>query len=160
MWYLITFRDMLRTSQLLQKNRKGNNSVITCDRATVLAFTLSLEALYQCVKFYLIPFYTLRDMLRTSLLLQQVRREVITCNRVTVLALRIISAAVSQRIKFHLILFCPFRDMQWTNLILQKNRKGYNSINTDDRVMVLAFCIFPHSLLLLYQVSFIYLQYF
>ena len=31
-----TFRDMLWTSLLLQKIRKGNNSVITCDRDTVL----------------------------------------------------------------------------------------------------------------------------
>ena len=69
---------MLWTSQLLQKkkNRKGNNSIITCYRATVLAFTLSLKALYQCIKFHLNSFYTVRDMLRTSLLLQKLRREV------------------------------------------------------------------------------------
>ena len=39
-------------------------------------------------------------------------------------------------------------------------RKGNNTINTDDRVMVLAFCTSSHSPLSLYQVSFIYLQYF
>ena len=56
--------------------RKGNNSIITCDIAMVLAFTISLIALYQCIKFHLIPFYTLRDMLRTSLLLKKLRLEV------------------------------------------------------------------------------------
>ena len=34
---------------------KGNNSVITCDRATILAFTQSLISFYQCIKFHLIP---------------------------------------------------------------------------------------------------------
>ena len=65
-----TFRDMLRTN----KNAilgKGNNSKITCDRATILAFTQPLIALYQCIKFHLIIFSTLRDMLWTSLLSQQ-----------------------------------------------------------------------------------------
>ena len=43
---------------------------------------------------------------------------------------------------------------------IAKIRKGNNSINTDDRVMVLAFCTSPYNSLSLYQVSFIYLQYF
>ena len=84
--------------------RKMNESE---EKATDLAFTLSLIALYQCIKFHLIHFYTLRDMLLTSLLLQ-----------------------------------------------------GNNSINTDDRAMVLPFCTSPRSPLSLYQVLFIYLQYF
>ena len=33
-----TFRGMLWTSLLLEKIGKGNNSIITCDRVTVLAF--------------------------------------------------------------------------------------------------------------------------
>ena len=41
-----------------------------------------------------------------------------------------------------------------------KIKKGSNSVNTGDRVMVLAFCISHHSLLLVYQVSLNYLQYF
>ena len=39
---------------------------------------------------------------------------------------------------------------------IAKIRKGNNSINIDDRVMVLAFCTFPHSPLSLYEVSFRY----
>ena len=69
-----TFRDMLQTSLLLQKIRKGNNSEITCNSVMVLA--IPLMAVYQWIKFYLIPFYTFRDMLRTSFLLQKLRMEV------------------------------------------------------------------------------------
>ena len=43
---------------------------------------------------------------------------------------------------------------------IAKIKKGNNSVNTCDRVMVLAFCNSPQSSLSLYQVSFIYLQYF
>ena len=38
--------------------------------------------------------------------------------------------------------------------------KGSNSVNTGDRVMILAFSNFLHVPLSVYQVSFIYLQYF
>ena len=76
---------------------------------TELWFLHSALAICQCTKFHLIPFYTLRDMLRTSLLLQKLRS---------------------------------------------------NTINSGDRVMVLAFCDSPYSPLSVYQVSFIYLQYF
>ena len=44
----------------------GNNSENTCDRATILAFTQPLIALYQSIKFHMIPFNTYTDMLRTS----------------------------------------------------------------------------------------------
>ena len=46
--------------------------------------------------------------------------------------------------------------MQRTNLNIAKIRMGNNSINTDDRILVLAFCTFPHSPLSLYQVLFIF----
>ena len=42
---------------------------------------------------------------------------------------------------------------------IAKIRQENNSINTDTRIMVLAFCTFSHSPLSLFQVSFIYLQY-
>ena len=50
---------------------------------------LSLLALYQYIKFHFIPFYTFRDMLRTSFLLQKLNRGSYsenTSNRVMVLA--------------------------------------------------------------------------
>ena len=43
--------------------------------ATILAITQPLIAIYQCIKFHLIPFNTLRDMLQTSLLSQQEHRK-------------------------------------------------------------------------------------
>ena len=45
-------------------------------------------------------------------------------------------------------------------LFIAKIKKGRNSINTGDRVMVLAFYNFPHGPLSVYQVSLNYLQYF
>ena len=44
-------------------------------------------------------------------------------------------------------------------LFIAKIKKESNSVNTGDRVMVLAFCNSPHGPLSLYQVSFTYLQY-
>ena len=90
---------------IIAKIRKGNNSVITCDGLWFLCSALSLMGLYQCIKFYLIPFYTFRDMLRTSFL-------------------------------------------------LQKFKKGSNSVNTGDRVAVLAFCTSSDGPLSIYQVLF------
>ena len=45
-------------------------------------------------------------------------------------------------------------------LFIAKIKKGSNSVNTGDYVMVLAFCNSLQGPLLVYQVSFIYLQYF
>ena len=45
-------------------------------------------------------------------------------------------------------------------LFIAKIKKGSSSINTGDRVIVLAFCNSLHGPLSVYQVSFIYLQYF
>ena len=47
-----TFRDMLWTSFLLQKIKKGSNSINTGDRVMVLESEIPLMALYQCIKFH------------------------------------------------------------------------------------------------------------
>ena len=69
----------------------GNNSIIL---VIELPF-IPLIALYQCIKLHLIPFNSLRGMLRTDkLIIAKVKmgnNSVITCNRVTVLTLCIIS---------------------------------------------------------------------
>ena len=76
LWFLKYALD----KPIITKIRKGNNnSIVTCDRATVLAFTLSLIALYQCIKFHLIPFYTLRDKLIIAKIKMGIN-SVITCN--------------------------------------------------------------------------------
>ena len=64
--------------------------------------------------------------------------------------------AVSQCIKFHLILFLYFQRNALDKFNIAKIRKRNNSINSDVKVMVLAFCTFPHSPLSLYQVSFFF----
>ena len=123
---------------------------------------LPLIALYHCIKFHLFIFNTFRDMLQTSLLLQKIRKgnnSVKACDIVQVLDYALPLMAIYQYIKFHLIPFITFRDMLRTNFLLQKIKKGSNSVNTGDRVMVLAFCNSPHGPLSVYQVSFNYLQF-
>ena len=41
--WLASFRDMLRTSFLLQKLKKGSNSINTVDRVTILALYTSVD---------------------------------------------------------------------------------------------------------------------
>ena len=69
-----TLRDMLRASLLLQKlRRKGTQPLLVTELQFVYS-TLSLIAVSQCIKFYLILFYTFRDMYRTNLILQKLGR--------------------------------------------------------------------------------------
>ena len=85
---------------------------------------------------------------------------IITCNRFTFIALCTISdgSLSMYQVSFDSRLY--FQRYAPDKFNIAKLRKGYNSINTNDRVTVLVFCTFPHSSLSLYQVSFIYLQYF
>ena len=101
-------------------------------------------------------FNTFKDMLRTSLLLQRLGKEinsVITCDRVTVLALCTFSdghlsmyqAAFNSLLYFQR--YAPdklFIAKITDKLFIAKIKKGSNSINNGDRVMVLAFCNSPH----------------
>ena len=57
-----TFTEMLQTNLLLRKLERGI-TVITCDRVMVLALCTSSDDIF---KFYLIPFFTFRDILRTN----------------------------------------------------------------------------------------------
>ena len=52
---------MLKTSLLLQKVRVGSNSVITCNRVTVLALCTISDGHFSMYRFILILFYTFRD---------------------------------------------------------------------------------------------------
>ena len=62
------------------------------------------------------------------------------------------------RISFNSLLY--FQRYAPDKLFIAKNKKGSNSVNTGERVVVLAFCNSLHGPLSVYQVSFIYLQYF
>ena len=95
-------------------------------------------------------------MLQTNLLLQNLGRViiVITCDRVMALALCTSSDDILSMIQalFNSLLY--FHRHALDQLNIAKIRKGSNSINTSDRVMVLAFCNSPHGPLSVYQVSF------
>ena len=100
-------------------------------------------------------------MLQTSLLLQKIRKEnnsEITCDRVMVLALCTSSDGhlTMYQVSFNSLLY--FQRYAPDKLFTAKIKKGSNSINTGDRVMVLAFCSSPHGPLSVYQTSKNYLQ--
>ena len=61
-------------------------------------------------------------------------------------------------VSFNSLLY--FQRYALDKLFIAKIRKGSNSANTGNRVLVLAFCNSLHGPLSVYQVSFIYLQYF
>ena len=119
-------------------------------------------ALYQCIKFHLFIFNSFRDMLRASLQLQTLERKInllLLVIRVTVLALCTSSGGCLSiyQVSFDSLLY--FQRYAPDKLLVAKIKKS-NSVNIGDRVMVLAVCNFTYSPLSLYQVSFIYLQYF
>ena len=67
---------MLWISLLLQKLEREITLQLLVKELQFLHSALSLIAVYQRIKFHLIPFYIFRDMLQTSFLLQKLRREV------------------------------------------------------------------------------------
>ena len=136
---------MYRTNLKLQK-MKGNNSINTDNMVMVFDSALPLIHLYHCVKFHLFIFNTFRDIFRTNLLLQKLGREitVITCDRVTVLAF---STSSDGHLSMYQVSFNPllyFQRYAPDKLFIAKIKKGSNSVNAGDRVMVFAFCISPH----------------
>ena len=152
-----TFRDMLRTS-LLQKLRREVTLYILVTGLCFLHSAIPLIVLYHCIKFHLFIISTFRDMLRTSLLLQELGTEitVIYCGRVMVLALFTYSDGCLSmyQISFNSILY--FQRYSLDKLFIAEIKKGSNSVNTGGRVIVLAFC----NPLSVSQVSLNYLQYF
>ena len=65
---------MPRTSLLLQKLEREITLYLLVKELRFLHCALSLMTVYQCIKFHFIPFVTFIDMLRTSFLLQKLRR--------------------------------------------------------------------------------------
>ena len=114
---------------------------------------LPLKALYQSIKFNLIPFYTFRNMLQTSFKLQKIKKgsnPVNTSDGVTVLA------------------FCTSSDSPLSMYQVSFNSPLYFQryaphklfLNTGARVIVFAIFNSPHGSLSVYQVSLNYLKYF
>ena len=71
-----TFRDVLRTSLLLQKLEREITLKQDLIELWFLHPAFPLIAVFECIKCHLILFNTFRDILRTSFLLQKLRREV------------------------------------------------------------------------------------
>ena len=82
---------------------------------------------------------------------------VITCNRVTVLAPCTISDGCLSKYQVSFDSLLYFQRYAPDIFNIAKTRRGNNSINTDDKGMVLAFCTFLYSPLSLYRFSSIYL---
>ena len=102
-------------------------------------------------------------MLQKSLPLQKLENgnnSESTCDRVMVLEICNTSDGLLSiyQVSFNSLLY--FQRYAPDKLFTGKIKKGSNSINTSDRIMVLAFCNFPHGPLSVYQVSLNYLQYF
>ena len=90
-------------------------------------------------------------MLQTNLLLQKLGREITvkTCDRIMFLALCASGDILSMcQVLFNSLLY--FQRYAPDKLNIAKNRKDSNSVNTGDRLMVLAFCDFPHGPLSVY----------
>ena len=120
-------------------------------------------ALYQCIKFHLFIFNTCRDMLQTSLLLKKIRKgnnSVTTCDRVTVHALCTSSGGCLSMYQVSFNSLQYFQRYALDKHFIAKNKKGSNSVNTGDKIMIFAFCNSPFGPLSVYQVSLKYLQYF
>ena len=124
---------------------------------------LPLKALYQSIKFNLIPFYTFRNMLHTSFKLQKIKKgsnPVNTSDGVTILAFCTSSDSplsmyqVSFNSPLYFQIYAPHK------LFIAKMKKGSNSVNTGARVIVFTIFNSPHGSLSVYQVSLNYLKYF
>ena len=91
-------------------------------------------------------------MLWTGFLLQKLGREItlITCDRVTVLAPCTFSDGHLSMYQVSFNSLPHFQRFAPDKLFIAKIKKGSNSVNTGDRVMVLAFCNSPHSPLSVY----------
>ena len=101
-------------------------------------------------------------MLWTGLLLQKLGSKitVITFDRVMVLTLCASCDGSLSMYQVSINSLIYFQIYPQDKLFNVKIRKGSNFVATVDRVMVFAFCNFPHSPLSVYQVSLNYLQYF
>ena len=90
-----------------------------------------------------------------KLIIAKIRREllVIIMIKLWFLHTALLLMTFYQCIKFYLIPFYTFRYMLRERLNIAEIKKGRNSVNTGDRIMIFAFCNFPHGPLSVYQVS-------
>ena len=118
-------------------------------------------ALYQPIKFDLIPFYTFRDMLQINFLLQKIKREVTL--KILLTGLWFLCIAADSLLSMYQVSFTSlvyFQRYTPDKFFIAKNKKGSNSVNIVDRVMILAICVFSDGPLSMCQVSFNSLTYY
>ena len=127
-----------------------------------LPSTPLLMTFYPCIKFYLIPSYTFRDMLRTTNYreLKKGSNSVNTVGRVMILAPCTFSDGPVSMYQFSFNSLIYFQRYAADKLFIAKIIKASNFIYNVDRVTILALCTFPYYLLSMYQVSFNSLVYF
>ena len=156
-------RDMLRTSFSLKKITKGSNSVNTVDRVMILAICVFSDShLLMCqVSFNSLVYF--QRYTPNKLLIVKIKKDsnsVNTVDRVTVFALCTFADGPLSMYQVSLNSLVYLQRYAPDKLFIAKIKKGNNSLNTVDRVMVLALGNFSHGPLSVYQVSLNYLQYF
>ena len=125
-----------------------------------LHFAFSLLALYQCVKFHPIPIDTFRDMLRTSFIAKIKRGKLLRNYWEQGYGSCILHLLYWPSIKNSCFISFPSILSEICSGQAFYCKRGSNSVNTADRVTVLAFCNSPHGPLSVYQVSLNYIQHF
>ena len=116
---LLHFQRYAPDKLFISKIKKESNSVITCDRVTVLALCTSSDGRLSMYQVSFNSFFNFRDMLRTTLLLQKLRREG-TGYSVMILAF---CNSTWPSISVSSSIYLSFRDMLRTSLHLQKLEK-------------------------------------
>ena len=118
---------------------------------------LPLMVVHQCIKFHLIPFYTYCKVSLEFENILNIRQNFLSIGPVWD---RFFWAfGCFQSVPISEFWSGTERNSIFSSkLFTAKIKKGSNSVNTGDRVMVLALCNSPHGPLSLYQVSFIYIQ--
>ena len=161
---LFTFRGTLRTGFLLQKIKKACNCVnILFYRVMIRAFCTFSAVPLSMFKFSFNLLVYFQSSAPDKLFISKIKKEsnsLNTTDRVTILALWTFADGLLKCIKFHFIPLYTFRDMIRTNFLLQNRKKGSNSVNTVDRVMVLKLRSFADGSLSMCQSSFTSLIYF
>ena len=140
---LLYFQRYAPDKLFIAKIKKGSNSVNTGDRIMVFAFCNFLYSHLSLNQVSLIYIKFFQRYAPDKLTVANVRKgntSEITCDRVTVLALGTFSDGhlSMYQVSFNSLLY--FQRYAPDKLFIAKIKKGSNSVNTGDRVMVLAFC--------------------
>ena len=155
--FTFTFSDMPRTSLLLQKIRKGNNSVITCAGLLFVHSALFLMGLYQMYQVFLNSLLYFQRYAPDRLFLANIKKKcnsVNTGDRFAVLAFGSFSDGLLSiyQVSFNYHLYV--QRFALDKLFIPKSRKGSNSVKTITWLWCLHYAILLMTLYQVYQISF------